>query len=1086
MKKNICPTKLIRPTPTDIFPRQRLFKQLDSMRKRPAIWVTGLPGCGKTTLISSYIEARDISCLWYQIDEDDADETTFFHFMNMAAEKTGIMEPGEPLLSTAEYPAPVSASRYFENFYHLFSIPGIIVFDDYQKIPADSSFHEVIRTGLSKTPKGATVILISRNALPPALIRETLDHRLEPIGWDALRLTEAEVRGITQLRTDETLPEDIAAELCQTTNGWVGGLILMLMKAKADHADLNLLGRYVPEEIFDYFRSEIFHKADSETQDLLLKTVLLPGISVELAEKLTDCPRAGRILSDLCQNNCFTERFFLNEPVYRYHPLFKKFLFLLAKETSSTADLMKLCRKAASILEETDQPEAAISLLHDAGDEYGKAKLIAVYAAAMLAQGKHRLLMEWLTSLSRDILENEPWLLYWMGASHLPFNPALSRHYFRKAFEGFDAQEEAAEALLSWSGIVEAIIFGFEDFTEIDRWIQVAEKLTCGFQNLPEEIEIRVISGMFMALLCRQPDHPDMAAWTERLSLVTQSCTDFNTESLTMVFQLTLHWMFMGDFKRAETAVNWLRQIGLSGGDGLTPTDRLKAGYADAMYCQFSGMHEPCMDMVTECLNISQESDVHILDCALIGQAVSSALNVNDQASAGKWLKEMVSRLNPCKKWEVSQYHFLNVRKALLSNKSEDAVFHAGLSLNLAAEVGFVFPLSFCHLLRAQVMHQSGKHQEARQHLDHASEIAQQTGSRLLEFYVLWSKAWFDLDKKDESSALESLGKALAIGRRQGYLNTFLDQPATTAKLCAKALAAEMEIDYVQEIVRKRGLSRYDMLLILDNWPWNLKIFTLGRFSMVKDGKAIRFSGKAQQKPLELLKALIAFGGREIRTEQMEDTLWPDADGDFAHRAFKTTLHRLRKLLGASDALRLRDGRLTLEQKHCWVDVWAFQRTFGQADAAWDRGKAESEIEKAVELTQKASDLYKGAFLPEEMWNPLFISLRDRLRSKFIRGVAKLGHHWERSGQWERAAECYQRGLEVDNLAEEIYRRLMTCHHQVGLRAEALAVYDRCKNTLLGILGIEPSYDTEILRESILSEMKKPRETPRPKFFEKT
>ena len=48
------------------------------------------------------------------------------------------------------------------------------------------------------------------------------------------------------------------------------------------------------------------------------------------------------------------------------------------------------------------------------------------------------------------------------------------------------------------------------------------------------------------------------------------------------------------------------------------------------------------------------------------------------------------------------------------------------------------------------------------------------------------------------------LRKALTIGKEQGFLNTFVDQPAVTVKLCIKALEEEIEVPYVQEIIRKR------------------------------------------------------------------------------------------------------------------------------------------------------------------------------------------------------------------------------------------------------------------------------------------
>ena len=72
---------------------------------------------------------------------------------------------------------------------------------------------------------------------------------------------------------------------------------------------------------------------------------------------------------------------------------------------------------------------------------------------------------------------------------------------------------------------------------------------------------------------------------------------------------------------------------------------------------------------------------------------------------------------------------------------------------------------------------------------------------------------------------------------------------------------------------------------------------------------------RAQRKPLELLKALVALGGESIPTEKLTDSFWPDTDGDQASSALSTTLYRLRKLIGP-DALILRDGRLTCPRRN--------------------------------------------------------------------------------------------------------------------------------------------------------------------------
>ena len=154
---------------------------------------------------------------------------------------------------------------------------------------------------------------------------------------------------------------------------------------------------------------------------------------------------------------------------------------------------------------------------------------------------------------------------------------------------------------------------------------------------------------------------------------------------------------------------------------------------------------------------------------------------------------------------------------------------------------------------------------------------------------------------------------------------------------------------------------------------------------------------------------------------------------------------------------------MTLDNKYCWVDTWAFEYLSESADAQWQAGKTD----RASELTEKAIGFYKGYFLGQEIEQPWAMTMSERLRSMFLRNVRKLGIHWQRSGQWEKTLECYQRGLEVDKLAEEFYQGMMTCYQELGRRGEALAAYNRCKKMLSAVLGVEPSPRTEAIYKSL-------------------
>ncbi|MCX5909538.1 MAG: AAA family ATPase, partial [Deltaproteobacteria bacterium] len=147
--------KVSRPILTGIYPRKRLFALLDRMRERPVIWVSGPPGCGKTTLISSYLEAGKLPCLWYQLEAGDADPATFFYFLGQAVQKASPRKRKPLPLLTPEYLQGIATFtlRYFQNLYGRLKVPGILVFDNYQQVPVGAELHELHLTGLSNLPE---------------------------------------------------------------------------------------------------------------------------------------------------------------------------------------------------------------------------------------------------------------------------------------------------------------------------------------------------------------------------------------------------------------------------------------------------------------------------------------------------------------------------------------------------------------------------------------------------------------------------------------------------------------------------------------------------------------------------------------------------------------------------------------------------------------------------------------------------------------------------------------------------------------------------------------------------------------------
>jgi LuxR family maltose regulon positive regulatory protein len=345
-------------------------------------------------------------------------------------------------------------------------------------------------------------------------------------------------------------------------------------------------------------------------------------------------------------------------------------------------------------------------------------------------------------------------------------------------------------------------------------------------------------------------------------------------------------------------------------------------------------------------------------------------------------------------------------------------------------------------------------------HLVPAANLAHGMNSAIATFTVQLAEAHIAVSRGDEGRALQVLAGLLPIGRAHSFVNTWTWWTTMMAELAARALDADLEIAYVRRLVRERRLIPREPPVHLETWPWPVKVFTLGRFEVLTDDRPVRFLGKAQKKPIALLQALVALGGRDVPEDRLAELLWPDSDGDAAHQALAVTLHRLRRLLGHG-AISRSDGRIGLSPSHCWVDVWALEGTLARAETAVARSPVrDHEWAASIRWTDRAVALYRGEVLMPEPALAAAARVTARLKERLLRQLRRIARVWEGLGDWEAVAEYYERAVTIDECAEDAYRRLIGAYRRLDRRGDAMLAYQRCRKALAG-LGVEPSPETE-------------------------
>jgi len=312
------------------------------------------------------------------------------------------------------------------------------------------------------------------------------------------------------------------------------------------------------------------------------------------------------------------------------------------------------------------------------------------------------------------------------------------------------------------------------------------------------------------------------------------------------------------------------------------------------------------------------------------------------------------------------------------------------------------------------------------------------------------NEAWLDHRRGFRVQCRETLRKALERASEYRARQRLRWYPNILSELLPIALQENIEVDVALRLIKEFDISPAGPAT--ETWPWPVKIRALGAFELLIDGQPPDYSRKAPRKVLALLKAIIAFGGTDVPEKRLTDALWPDDDGDAARRSLTATLHRLRKLLAQKDAVLQTEGRLSLSSQCCWVDALVVNRIADEY--------SESEYMCA---------LYRGAFLDMEDDMPWILPMREKLRGKFIQAVGRRGTALEDEGQYERAVELYQRGIDADSLIESFYQGLMRCLERLDRKAEAASIFRRLRQTLSVTLGVQPSAASQRLFESLRS-----------------
>ncbi len=350
-----------------------------------------------------------------------------------------------------------------------------------------------------------------------------------------------------------------------------------------------------------------------------------------------------------------------------------------------------------------------------------------------------------------------------------------------------------------------------------------------------------------------------------------------------------------------------------------------------------------------------------------------------------------------------------------------------------------------------------GFHEEAEHHIAVSETLMAQTRADCYLALVLLGRANVMRCAGRQTEYVRALRDGFGAAARDYAAGryAFWVPTAGAPRLCADALARNIEPEFVRAYIREYPIAPPDDAP--EAWPWRVRVYTLGRFELVVDDRPVVFPHKQPRRPLEVLKALIAFGETGVPMQKLADALW-SGDGDLSMNALDVALTRLRRIIGIPEALRTEDRIVRLDPSCVWTDARAFE-SMTRFEHAPDRLGNDS--------AARVFSLYQGTFLETDADAAWALSRRERLHGRFVQWVLAGAEACEARTDHAAALTWYRKGLETDDLVEAFYQGAMRCHLVLGQSDQGVRMFDRMRERFLSQLATGPSSASESLLRTL-------------------
>jgi len=1045
----IYPPKIICPNTAKIIHRARLFNVLDEARQQAKIiWIAAPGGSGKTTLVSSYLEKKSVAHCWYQIDQDDRDLATFFHYLGLAGKLAAPRRKKAVPKLTPEYQQgiPAFTRHFFKDISSRLQSDGLIVLDNFQLLAETDPIPVLLTDIVESLSAGVSLLIISRHLPPSTMVTFAVKRQLFVIDAKLMRFAEDEWLAASQLFSNKHSKEKLLS-LHHKLDGWIAGLVLLPDTPSAfDNTDTSGLGI----EILDtYIAEQFLSSLTVETSELLMKVCYMPHITATAAQAVSHISHAKKLLVGLAQKNLFVLQ--QGDKGYTLHPLVREYLKQRAEDSLSKQQLHDLRLATAQALLAENECEAAADLLLELKAWQALVLVILNYAAELHDSGRIESLQRYISALPQEFIRCEPWINFWKGKISAYNDVIAALDLYDTAYTGFMKKSDVKGVYMAWYSAVSVICSTLQGDDRLITWVNRYTELSTIYPEPPQALPKGFIDAILLqSYFCSGLDPEKRVFLQARLAGSIDEATDPLMRLHMMSYYV--HVAIISGIKasdkviieRFESHLDEMKEDPVLYLGALTVCSLVAWSFND---------FDKLLNLEWRALEVAKESGTSVFDCHIYAKIVIAALGLNKFDLARQYINIM--RENIAEKNQVYQSLYFSCMIYAGTYMNETSELEKTTRHYLGILESAQFPAFILHnkLFYTYYLCVQKKTKAALVlHDDLLNQVEKLAFPGLsIRFYMIYAKIFFNDGKLDRCDSY--LSKSFTIARNNELITYGNWDPKLMVWACQRALILGIETAYVNRFIEIHYVNLPQPSSICHPWPWPFRIYTFGGFEL-KTRNGVIHQRQRAGKSFALLKTLVKAQDRLLTNDAIKETLYIDDDPDKRSQLLDTQIHRLRKLLGNEQTVLRQGDSIKLNLKYFWIDTREFEAL----------SKQKITTENALEIAKRLQELYQGEYLPDDESIEV-IAHRERYRNMYLATLFKCIDHMET--EIDKAIEYCQNALLLEPLSEPLYRKLMSVYLRQSNRDMAEATLAQCRKLVKHHLDSEVSSETLSLLKPI-------------------